>query len=111
MTNNDKENKHQGSEECVHEHFQRDEGELNTSELDAGSKSLADALRISFAVLKIIMVVLVVLFVTSGFFTVEPDERAVVLRLGKIRGDSSEQRILGPGAHWAYLRMAGGGGG
>jgi membrane protease subunit HflK len=70
-------------------------------ELDAGSKSLADALRISFAVLKIIMVVLVVLFFSSGVFTVAPDERAMVLRFGQIRGDTTEKRILGPGLHWA----------
>jgi membrane protease subunit HflK len=71
------------------------------SEFDAGSKSLADALRISFAVLKIIMVVLVVLFFSSGVFTVAPDERAMVLRFGQIRGDTTEKRILGPGLHWA----------
>jgi len=70
-------------------------------ELDAGSKSLADALRISFAVLKIIMVVLIVLFFSSGVFTVAPDERAMVLRFGQIRGDTTEKRILGPGLHWA----------
>ncbi|PKL50914.1 MAG: hypothetical protein CVV39_00950 [Planctomycetes bacterium HGW-Planctomycetes-1] len=71
------------------------------SEFDAGTKSLADALRISFAVLKIIMVVLVILFFSSGVFTVAPDERAMVLRFGKIRGETTEQRILGPGLHWA----------
>jgi membrane protease subunit HflK len=70
-------------------------------ELDAGSKSLADALRISFAVLKIIMVVLVVLFFSSGVFTIAPDERAMVLRFGQIRGDTTDKRILGPGLHWA----------
>ena len=71
------------------------------AEMDAGSKSLAEALRISFAVLKIIMVVLIVLFFTSGIFTVAPDQRAMVLRFGKIRGDTTESRILGPGLHWA----------
>jgi len=70
-------------------------------EFDAGSKSLADALRISFAVLKIIMVVLIILFFSSGVFTVAPDERAMILRFGQIRGDTTEKRILGPGLHWA----------
>ncbi|MBU1260397.1 MAG: protease modulator HflK [Planctomycetes bacterium] len=91
-----------------HEHHHHGIGKHEADEplnfsggLDAGSKSLADALRISFAVLKIIMVVLVILFFSSGVFTVAPDERAMVLRFGRIRGDTTEKRILGPGLHWA----------
>lgn len=89
-----------------HHHHHHIAGEANEpsnfgSEFDAGSKSLADALRISFAVLKIIMVVLVILFFSSGVFTVAPDERAMVLRFGKIRGETTEQRILESGLHWA----------
>ena len=68
-------------------------------ELDAAGKSLSEALRISFIILKIIMIVLVIVFLASGFRTVEPDEQALVLRFGKIRG-SSENRLLGPGLHW-----------
>jgi len=68
-------------------------------ELDAAGKSLSEALRISFIILKIIMVVLVVAFLASGFETVGSDEQAIVLRFGKIRG-IGEQRLLGPGPHW-----------
>jgi len=70
-------------------------------ELDAAGKSLSEALRISFIILKIIMVVLVVVFLASGFRTVEPDEQALVLRFGKIRG-VGEDRILGPGLKWVF---------
>lgn len=69
--------------------------------LDAASKSLSDALRISFAVLKVIMVVLVIIFLASGFKTVGSDEKALVLRFGKIRG-IGEERVLGPGLHWVF---------
>jgi len=69
--------------------------------LDAASKSLSEALRISFAVLKVIMVVLVIVFLASGFKTVGPDEKALVLRFGKIRG-IGEERVLGPGLHWVF---------
>ena len=68
-------------------------------ELDAAGKSLSEALRISFIILKIIIIVLVIVFLASGFRTVEPDEQALVLRFGKIRG-SGENRLLGPGLHW-----------
>ena len=70
-------------------------------ELDAAGKSLSEALRISFIILKIIMIVLVVVFLASGFRTVEPDEQALVLRFGKIRG-IGEDRILGPGLKWVF---------
>lgn len=67
--------------------------------LDIGGRSLSDALRTSFIVLKIIMIVLVALFLVSGFKTVGPDEQAMVLRFGKVRG-IGENRIMGPGLHW-----------
>ena len=69
--------------------------------LDTGSKSLSDAFRISFVVLKIIMIVLIIAFLASGFKTVGSDERAIVLRFGKILG-VGEERILGPGPHWVF---------
>ncbi|MHC4148332.1 MAG: SPFH domain-containing protein [Planctomycetota bacterium] len=69
--------------------------------LDAAGKSLSEALRMSFTILKIIMVVLVGYFLVSGFETVGSDEQALVLRFGKIRG-VGEERILGPGLHWVF---------
>ncbi len=67
--------------------------------LDAAGKSLSDALRLSFFILKIIMIVLVVAFLVSGFKTVDSGEKAMVLRFGAIRGVGDE-RVLGPGWHW-----------
>jgi hypothetical protein len=72
-----------------------------SEDLDAAGRSLSDALRISFAILKVIMIVLVVAFLASGFKTVGPDEKALVLRFGKVRGVGQEA-ILGPGAHWVF---------
>jgi len=70
-------------------------------ELDAAAKSLSEALRVSFVILKIIMIVLVVVFLASGFKTVGSDEQALVLRFGRIRG-VGEERVLGPGLHWVF---------
>ncbi len=69
------------------------------NEFDAAGKSLYDALRISFVILKIIMAVLLVIFLASGFKTVEHDEQALVLRFGKIRG-AGENRVLDSGLRW-----------
>lgn len=77
------------------------DGERFSGELDAASESLSEALRISFFILKIIMVVLVILFFVSGLRTVAPDEQAIVLNFGKIRG-VGEQRVLNPGLHWVW---------
>lgn len=68
---------------------------------DAGSRALSDALRSSFFIVQIVMVILVVIFLGSGFFTVGPQERAVILRLGKPVGAGNEA-LLGPGFHWAF---------
>lgn len=72
-----------------------------SDQLDAAGKSLSEALRISFVILKIFMIVLVIVFLASGFRTVDPDEEALVLRFGKIRGIGDE-RLLGPGLHWVF---------
>ncbi len=58
---------------------------IEAGETNAASKSLSDAFRISFVILKVIMGVLVVLFLFSGFETVDYGETALVLRFGKIR--------------------------
>lgn len=72
-------------------------------ELDAAARSLSEAFRISFVILKVIMIVLIGLFLISGFETIGPDERAIVLRFGKIRG-TGEDRILEPRAlpYWVF---------
>jgi len=93
---------HKHEHEHGHEHVTPDDREaIESQELDAAGKSLSDALRISFAILKVIMIVLVVAFLVSGFKTVEPGERALVLRFGAIRG-VGEERVLGPGWHWVF---------
>jgi membrane protease subunit HflK len=71
------------------------------AEVDTAIRSLTNALRVSFAILKIIMIVLVMLFFASGIFRVQPNEQALVLRFGRIRG-IGQARLLGPGLQWAF---------
>jgi len=68
---------------------------------DLGSRALGDALRSSFRILKFVMLLVAVIVLCSGIFTVEPNEVAVVLRFGKPVGVGREQ-ILKPGLHWAF---------
>lgn len=98
------EHDHDHDHEHEHEHGHAHEPQpfpSKSDNLDAAGRSLSDALRISFAILKVIMVILIVAFLASGFKSVGSDEKALVLRFGKIRGVGQEA-ILGPGAHWTF---------
>ncbi|MBL6763359.1 MAG: hypothetical protein ISQ14_00270 [Verrucomicrobiae bacterium] len=68
---------------------------------DTGSLALSEALKSVFGVLKLIMLAVIVFFVFSGVFTVEPNEVAVLLRFGKPVG-VGESRILKPGLHFSF---------
>jgi modulator of FtsH protease HflK len=68
---------------------------------EAGSQALAEALRSSFVIVKIVLAIMVVVFLASGFFVVQPQEKAVILRLGKPLG-KGDKVLLEPGAHWAF---------
>ena len=67
---------------------------------DAGSQALAEALGSSFAIVKIVMVLMVIAFFGSGFFTVGPSEKAVILRFGRPVGDGPKA-LLTSGLHWS----------
>ena len=68
--------------------------------VDAGSQALSEALRSSFAIVKFLMVVLVLVFLASGIFQVGPQERAMVLHFGK--PPQGSKVLLGPGLHWSF---------
>ncbi|MBN1490329.1 MAG: hypothetical protein JXA69_10455 [Phycisphaerae bacterium] len=65
--------------------------------LDPANQSLADALRASFRVLKIIMLLVVICYVLSGFFIVDQNEVVILSRFGKRLGEPA-----GPGLKWAF---------
>src|SRR5690242_21629920 len=68
--------------------------------VDAGTQALSEALRSSFGIVKFVMLLLVGLFLASGFFTVGPQERAIIIRLGKPVGEGPKA-LLGPGLHYS----------
>ena len=71
-------------------------------ELDPAHQSLSDALRVSFWVLKIVMVLLLGVYSFSGVFNVREQEVAVRLRFGKIVGDSGQQVLTPGGPYFAF---------
>ena len=73
-----------------HPHTEPETPAPASTPLDPGSQALADALRSSFFIVKIVMVILLVAFLGSGFYTVGPQERAIVLRFGRTVGEGEE---------------------
>ncbi len=72
-----------------------------SSQEDAGSQALAEAFRSSFFIVQVAMVILVLVFFGSGIFSVGPQEKAVILRLGRPVGEGTGA-LLGSGLHWAF---------
>ncbi|HXG45992.1 MAG TPA: protease modulator HflK [Methylomirabilota bacterium] len=68
---------------------------------DSAAQALSDALRSSFAIVRVIMVLLVIVFFASGLKTIEPQELGLKLRFGRPVGEG-QQALLGPGLHWAF---------
>lgn len=84
-----------------HSHAGHDHERPAPETTDAGSQALAEALGSSFAIVKVVMVIMFVVFLCSGFFKVEPDQRAIKLRFGKPVGTGTEA-LLGPGLHFGF---------
>lgn len=82
----------------------------NKLRMDTANQSLADALRITYGFLQVGMVILLILFVFSGFQKINEGERGISVFLGK-----PSKNNLEPGAHltWPYpigemIRVGGG---
>lgn len=67
--------------------------------MDPAQQSLADALRITYRLLQVVMLLLVVLFLGSGFQTIGASERGVKLSFGKV---TSSDVLPGSVWNWPY---------
>jgi modulator of FtsH protease HflK len=85
-----------------HPHPHDDHGHSHPPEVpvDSGSQALTEALRSSFAIVRVVMVLLVIVFFVHGIFQVKPNERAIILHFGKPRGEGAKALLL-PGLHWS----------
>ena len=89
------------SHDHEHDHTHEPPAPAPVTPDDAGSQALAEALHSSFAIVKVVMVLMVLAFFSSGFFTVGPQEKAVILRFGRPVGEG-EKVLLNSGWHWSY---------
>lgn len=80
-----------------HHHHPAPAATVAEGPLDDANQSLADALRSSFAILKFVMIILVIMYCFSGVQCIEEHQEAVVLRFGKL-----QPRIRPPGLSLAF---------
>ena len=90
-----------------HDHAGHDHGHSHVHDdapaVDPAQQSLADALKVSFWLLRALMIALVVIYVCfSGMYQVAENEAAVVTRFGKIVGaEDGASAVKEPGFHFA----------
>jgi len=87
-------------------------GELNTDDFDAANRSLAEALRISFGILRFVVIALLIAFVAEGSYNeINQGQVGIVLRFGAPQGawvqtSDGDRRfvpeVLEPGAHFVF---------
>ena len=75
---------------------------LLDGEAESAHRSLTDALRVSFGILRVVMFILAVIFVTSGVFNVREGSVAIVTRFGRILGAPGEQVLKPGGPYFAW---------
>lgn len=76
---------------------QSDQDASDMAKMDTANQSLAEALKITYGLLKVAMVVLVVLFTISGVQSIKEGERGISIRFGKqVRAN------LEPGFQWSF---------
>ena len=71
--------------------------EARAASMEAANKSLADALRVTYRLLQLVMVVLVGLFFLSGFQQVNQSESGLRVELGKLKSER-----LDPGFQFSW---------
>jgi len=79
--------------------------DIPVGEMDPASRSLSEALGVSFIILQVIMLIVVVAFLASGFKTIGPDEQALVLRFGRlcdINDVGADPYVRGEGLIWTF---------
>jgi membrane protease subunit HflK len=69
---------------------------------DAGSQALSEALRSSFFIVKIAMAALLIIILAAGCFTVNPGEKAVILRFGRPVGEGQKMLLSSGKAYWSF---------
>ncbi len=91
-------NHHNHNHDCTSDHEKENIQEIEP--LDPGSQALSDALKFSFMLLRVVMILVLVGFVASGFYKIEANEVGIELQFGKVKNLGSPAALLNTGLHW-----------
>ncbi len=83
------------------EHHHHHHDDATPEVYDPAQESLADALRVTFGILKILMVVMVAWYAFSGWTNIDQKHVGLRVRMGRIVGDSPESKVLRSGGVFA----------
>lgn len=89
-----------------HQHDDQPAQRRFAEELDPASRSLAEALRVSFRLLSVAMLLLVVAYVFSGMTCVPSGEQVVISRFGQLVVDRDKDGVVVGGVHGPGLRFS-----
>jgi membrane protease subunit HflK len=70
---------------------------------DPGVAALSDALRLTFRLLRAVLLLVAAAYLASGVYVVPQHERAFALRFGRAVGVGADL-VKGPGLHWSWPR-------
>lgn len=88
--------------EHKHDHDDCDHDHSHVETLDSAQQSLADALKVTFTILKVIMLCLLLYYIFfSGLFNVKSGNRAVKLQFGKIVSANDGEGLDAGGPYFA----------
>ena len=79
-----------------------DNQNVDIEPLDPGSQALSDALKFSFMLLKVIMVLVLIGFIYSGFYTIEANEVGIELQFGSVKNLGTPKALLNTGWYWKW---------
>ena len=89
-----------------HEHHNH-EPEMPVNE---GAESLVGALKFLFFGLRVAMVILVILLIRTGCFSVQPDEQTLTYRFGAVQQDANGEKVISSGKgklNWVWPKPIG----
>lgn len=92
---------HEHGPGCEHDHGHAHAAAAPLQFTDPAQESLYKALQSSFYVLFAIMVALVIAYILSGVFRVQPGEQGLIVRMGVLKPVEGDQYVLRPGLHFA----------
>lgn len=91
---------HDGHDHHHGHHHHHDEPPLDLSN-DPAQQSLANALRASFNVLRVVMIMLLIAYALTGFMSVSQGEQGLIVRFGKLVEQEDKSFVVRPGTQFA----------